>query len=100
MATQSTTLGTAAAVNVTDGLTLTDGMNYSAQVQGGTVRIVELADAADLDLTDDAARATAEATAFRYPQGSTFTIRAVAGQEIFAWSEDTPARLVISTGYS
>ena len=100
MATQSTTLGTAAAVNITDSLSLADAMNYSAQVQGGTIRIIEMTDAADLDLTDATARATAEATAWRYPQGSRFPIRQVSGEEIFAWAESTPSRLVISTGYS
>ncbi len=100
MATTHADLTETGATNLTDDLSLTDGMTYSCQVLGGTVRLVEIADAADLDITDATARATAEGNAFRYHAEQHFTLRAVTGQEIFAWSEGGSARVVVSTGFS
>ena len=111
MATQHVDLTPSAAVNVTDSLSLGDGLSYRCQVLGalgggysvrgtGTVRILERADAADLDFTDASVRAAADADAFQYLSGEEFTVRGVAGEEIFAWSEGGNARLVVSSGYS
>ena len=101
MPTQHVNLVGSAATNVTDSLTLTDGMNYTAQAQGGAVRITEKTDAADIDLTDNTERAAAESNAFYLVTGEEIVLRQISGSEIFAWSAgSSPTRLVVSTGYS
>ena len=101
MATQHVNLSYDAATNITDGLTLTDGMSYTAQAQGGAVRFMEQADATDPDFTDDTERATAESNSFIIHANGDATLRAASGNEIFAWAATRAgARLVVSTGYS
>ena len=100
MPTQHVELAADAATNLTDDLSLVDGMNYTVQALGGTVRVVEIADATDIDLSDNDERATAEGNAFYVQALGEFTIRQVAGNEIFAWGDNCPCRLVVSSGYS
>ena len=101
MATQHVNLSYDAATNITDGLSLADGMTYTVQAQGGAVRFTEQDDATDPDFTDATERATAEGNSFIIHAGGDATLRAVAGSEIFAWADTRAgARLIVSTGYS
>ena len=101
MATQHVDLTYGAATNITDSLSLTDGMTYTAQAQGGPVRFMEQDDAADPDFDDATERATAEGNSFLIHADGDATLRTVAGSEIFAWAANRAgARLVVSTGYS